>query len=156
MKEKGITKIEALIIGLLALIIIAGNVFFISYLNSKARDIQVLSEVKQIRDGLEVFLLTNNFYPEAKAPMVLNDVYLGTEKLCLSGFKKLSDFCDKNILTPIPNQYFNQGNRYYYKSADDNKNYQIEFELKTNFKRQGLFKGVNCATNLGINSQPCF
>ncbi len=156
MSEKGMTKIEILIVILIAIIIIIGDVIVISYLNTKTQDIQVLSEVKQIRDSLEIFLLNNDFYPVAESPTMLNDVYAGTEKLCLSGFSKMADSCAKNILVPIPNQYYVQGNRYFYKSTENNKNYQLEFTLKSNFPKQGLVKGKNCATNSGITSQPCF
>ncbi len=156
MPAKGITKIEILIFVLIALLIIIGDIVFISYLNTKTQDIQVLSEVSQIRDSLEVFLLNNDYYPQAEDVVMLNDVYSETEKLCLSGFKKMGDICEKDLLVPIPNQYFSQGNRYFYKSINDNKNYQLEFTLKSNFPKQGLVKGKNCATNEGISSQPCF
>ena len=154
--NKRIIRIEILIVAFIVLINIISNFGVVSSLNSKARDIQVLSEIDQIRSGLELFLLANNFYPEATEPLVLNDVYLGTEKLCLTGFEKLTQSCEKNILRPIPNQDLVNGNIYTYKSTDNNQNYQIEFTLKTNFKKQGLLKGVNCATNLQITSQACF
>jgi len=156
MSSKGFTKIEVLIVVILSLIIIGVDIFVISYLNSKEQAIQVLSEINQIRSGLEVFLLTNNYYPETATPVALNDAYESTEKLCFEGFKKLTEGCKKTILNPVPNFYLSQGNSYTYKSIDNNKNYQLEFVLKTNFREQGLLKGKNCATNSQITSQPCF
>jgi len=155
-KNKGFTKIEVLIVVILCFIVIGIDIFVISYLNSKQQDIQVIAEVSQIRSGLEVFLLTNNYYPQAPEPVALNDAYSSTEKLCLEGFKKLTETCQKNILNPVPNYYLSQGNTYLYKSTDNNKNYQLEFFLKTNFKNQGLAKGKSCATNSQITNQPCF
>ena len=156
MSSKGFTKIEVLIVAIIALIIITVDVFVILYLNKKNQDIQTLLEVSQIRSGLEVFLMANNYYPVAAEPEAMNDAYLGTEKLCLEGFEKISDQCQRNILNPIPNFYVNQGNTYTYKSIDNNKNFQLEFNLLTDFKELGLLKGKNCATNTQINSQPCF
>jgi len=153
---RGFTKIEVLIVGIIALIIIGIDVFVISYFNNKSRDIQILSEISQIRSGLETFLMANNFYPISESPVELNDDYAGTEKLCFEGFKKLSDPCQKVILSTVPNFFVNQGNIYKYKSTENNKNYQIEFTLQTNFKELGLKKGTNCANNLQIITQPCF
>ena len=157
MLSRGFTKIEIIIVLFLILIVITVDIFVILHLNKKQRDIQVLAEINQLRSGLEVFLMSNNYYPVASQPILLNDGYSGTEKLCLDGFKKLSDACkQKSIMVPLPNFYINQGNQYYYKSADNNQNYQIEFLLNTNFKTLGLKKGKNCATNAQILSQPCF
>jgi len=156
MSSRGFTKIEILVVSLVALIIIIIDVFVVLYLNTKQRDVQVLSEISQIRSGLETFLLYNNFYPNAPSPVALNDDYANTEKLCADGFKKISAQCQKNILNPVPNFYFSQDNTYTYKSSVDNKNYQIEFNLRTNFKKLGLQKGKNCATNTQLASQACF
>ena len=125
------TKFELLIVIFLAVIIVTVDVIVIAYLNQKSEDIQVLSEISQIRSGLENFLLINDYYPEAKEVIPLNDVYSGTEKLCLSGFKKLTDNCQKEILNPIPNFYLKQGNIYIYKTPDS-QNYQLEFSLNQN------------------------
>ena len=156
MFNKGITKIEILLVVAIILIIIIVDFVAISYLQKKERDIQVLSEIDQIRSSLELFLFVNNYYPMAAEPVALNDSYAETEKLCLSGFEKFNVDCEKNILRPIPNKYLNEGNIYLYKSIEDNQNYQIEFTLETNFKNQGLNKGKNCATNLQIINQACF
>lgn len=157
MLSRGFTKIEIIIVLFLILIVITVDIFVILYLNKKQRDIQGLAEISQLRSGLEVFVMSNNFYPSASQPLLLNDDYSGTEKLCLDGFKKLSDECKKkSIIVPLPNFYANLGNQYYYKSADNNQNYQIEFILSTNFNTLGLKKGKNCATNAQILSQPCF
>ena len=156
MSSKGFTKIEILLVIILAVIVISVDIFVILYLNSKARDIQTLSEIDQIRSGLELFLQTNNYYPKITAPTELNDSYAGTEKLCFSGFSKITEKCDKNILSEIPNVYQNKGNIYTYQANNDYLNYKLEFTLLTNFKRQGLAKGKNCATNSQTTSQLCF
>lgn len=151
--KNGFTKIEVLIFILLIVIVVAMDIFVILYLNTKNRDIQVLSEVDQIRSGLEVYLLKNNKYPGLEDIMVLNDNYQGTEKLCSNGFKKKTDDCIRDILNPIPNQY---GSVYRYRANQAASDYMLEYELKTNFKSLGLSKGKICVTNLQILSQPCF
>jgi hypothetical protein len=156
MSSRGFTKIEILIVVIIAIIIIISDVFIIIFLNAKERDIQILSEISQIRSGFEVFLLANNYYPIAMTPIALNDTYASTEKLCLDGMKQFADQCQKNILNPMPNYYLQEGNQYRYQSLDNNQNYQLEFILGTNFEKQGLKKGVNCANNSQILSQPCF
>lgn len=151
--KNGFTKIEVLIFILLIVIVVAMDIFVILYLNAKNRDIQVLSEVDQIRSGLEVYLLKNNKYPGIEDIMVLNDNYQGTEKLCTDGFKKITDNCVRNILNPIPNQY---SSIYRYKSDQAANDYMLEYELMTDFKSLGLSKGKICVTNIQILSQPCF
>jgi len=153
--KNGFTKIEVLIFILLIVMVVAMDIVVIWYLSLKNKDIQVLSEIDQIKSGLEVYLLKNNFYPATSSIVNLNDPY-GTEKLCGEGFKKLADNCVQNILNPIPNQYLSEGNSYRYKRSDDGQNYQLEFNLITNFKNLSLTKGKNCATNIQIISQPCF
>jgi hypothetical protein len=150
-----VTKIEVVIIIFLILLAIGGDIFANWYLNKKARDITILSEINQIRSALEVFLSANNYYPKTTDFVALNDAYLGTQKLCLEGFKRESDICSKNILDPLPNFYTKQGNAYAYKSVENGQNYEIQFTLNTNFPQFGLKKGINCATNLTIISQPC-
>jgi|GEM_PF-2407741 len=156
MFNKGITKIEVLIVIFLILVAVGVDIFVILYLNNKAKDIQILSEVSQIRSGLDLFLAKNNFYPQALKPLALNDVYSGTQKLCVGGFKKFSDSCSQNILNPIPNAYLSGGNVYYYASVDNGQNYKLEFNLETNFPQLALKKGKNCANNNQILSQVCF
>lgn len=156
MLSRGITKIEALIVGFLVVIIVIVNIVFISYLNDKARDIQVLSEIDQIRSGLEVFLLANNYYPRIDEPTDLNDAYYATEKLCLSGFQKKVEDCPKHILSLVPNRFLADGNTYTYQSVDNNKDYKLEFTLETDFRELNLSKGKKCATNMQIINQPCF
>jgi Tfp pilus assembly protein PilE len=156
MQSRGFTKIEVILVVLFIIIMIIIDVSVIWYLNLKQRDIQTLSEISQIRSGVEEFLFFNNYYPKTKEVTLLNDAYLNTEKLCQEGFRKFSDKCKKIILDPLPNSDFNLGNQYFYQSLDNSESYQLEFILKTNFKKQGLKKGKNCATNSQIVSQPCF
>ncbi|MCX6743021.1 MAG: hypothetical protein NT116_02175, partial [Candidatus Parcubacteria bacterium] len=125
--KNGFTKIEVLIFILLIVMVVAMDVLVIRYLSIKNKDIQVLSEIDQIKSGLEVFLLKNNFYPETNGIVNFNDSYIGTEKLCVEGLKKLSDNCSQNILNPIPDQYLAEGNSYRYKRSEDGQNYQLEF-----------------------------
>ncbi len=154
--SRGITKIEIIIVIFLVVIIIAADIFAAQYLGKKSRDINILSDISQMRSSLEAYLMINNHYPVAGEVVSLNDSYLGTEKLCVEGFKRLGDICTKTLLKPVPNAYLKEGNIYSYKSTDSDLNYQIQFTLNTNFVKFGLTKGVNCATNTTITSAPCF
>lgn len=156
MRFNGFTKIELLIAVSLILVVIIVDIVVVNYLNKKEQDIQVLSEISQIQSGLELYLHLNNYYPEKTEKIDLNNANLGTEKLCLEGFRRISDSCEKNIISPLPNHYKSEGNVYIYQSVDNGKNYKIEFTLKSNFKSLGLAKGKNCADNAQIVSQPCF
>ncbi|MBN1325389.1 hypothetical protein JW977_00195 [Candidatus Falkowbacteria bacterium] len=152
--SRGITKIEILIVILLAVIIIAGDVFVWIYLDKKAHDVNILSDINQIRSSLDVYLTINNYYPKISEAVLLNDDYSSTQKLCAEGFKRINDKCAMVIQDPLPNSYLSEGNNYMYKS--DGENYQIQFYLSTNFSQFNLVKGVNCATNSTITSTPCF
>lgn len=155
MRGNGFTKIEFLIAVILILIVIGVDIIVVSYLNNKERDIKVLSEIDQLRSALEVNIQLNNHYPRQSETIPLNDSNLGTEKLCSEGFRRVTDSCEKNILLPIPNQYKPEGNVYTYQSIDNGQNYKIEFTLQTDFKDLGLAKGINCADQQQIYSQPC-
>ena len=152
----GFTKIDILIFISAVIVVIAVDVALILYFNDKASDIQILSEVSQIRSGLDAYLQKNNFYPVFREPTELNDSYIGTEKLCTDGFKRYNDQCSRVILDSIPNLTQSEGNVYTYSSVSDNLDYKLEFFLKTDFRAQNLKKGKNCASNSQIISQPCF
>lgn len=154
MNKNGFTKIELIIVIFLIIIMIGFDIAMVLYLNLKSRDIAVLSDINQIQSALDVYLIENSQYPIAPEPVNLDDVYAGTEKLCVDGFKKKTDSCKRIILAPIPNSDLLAGNIYKYQS--DGQNYKIEFVLKGNFKAQELSRGINCATNLQILSQACF
>lgn len=154
--NRGISKIEVIISLALAFVVIIVDIFVIVHLNNKSRDIQVMSEVSRIRSGLENFLLENNYYPVKETAVVLNDSDASTEKLCSDGFKRINEKCLRIILEPIPNLYGSLGNVWRYRSPVNSLNYQLEFELKTNFNKQGLLKGLQCATNSAITNGPCF
>jgi type II secretory pathway pseudopilin PulG len=155
MNSRGFTKIELLVVAFLIVIVIAFDIAIVLYLNLKSRDIAVLNDIKQIQSGLDAYLLKNGEYPIAVTPIVLNDIYANTEKLCVEGFRKKTEKCNFNILAPIPNSDLMNGNFLKYQS-EDGQSYKIEFILKTNFKAQGLSRGQNCASNNQIISQVCF
>lgn len=155
MKKNGFTQIELIVVIFLLIAMIAVDIVVVLYLNLKSGDINVLSDIKQIQSGLDVYLITNNHYPIAEEPVYLNDVYAGTEKLCTEGFQKRTVKCSRDILAPIPNGGLVEGNLYKYQS-ETGQDYKIEFVLKTNFKAQELSRGKNCAINNQIINQPCF
>lgn len=152
---KGTTKIWILIIVFLIIIILGASIFYSLYLKEKSRDIYILSDISQIRSGLEVYFLLNNHYPEVSEAVNLGDLYSSTEKLCSDGFKRADESCAKNILASLPEVYKQEGIIYTYKSLANGQNYQIQFSLSTDFVAAGLKKGANCATNSQITSAAC-
>ena len=156
MLVKGFTKTELLIVAVLVFIVLIIDVFVIIHLNNKIHDIRVLSDISRIRSGLEVYLYNYNYYPSVDSVVDLNSPYVETQKLCLSGFESFDTKCEKNILNPLPNFYEDEDEIFRYLSAEDNQNYQLEFILKTNFRQQGLVKGVVCADNYNMSNSPCF
>jgi type II secretory pathway pseudopilin PulG len=155
MKKNGFTKVELLVVIFLVILMIALDIVIVLYLNLKARDIAVLSDIKQIQSALDVYLIKNSHYPLALDQISLNDIYANSEKLCADGFKKKDEKCSQTILAAIPNSDIKAGNIFTYQSAGE-QDYKIEFILKTNLKASGLSRGKNCATNKQILSQPCF
>jgi hypothetical protein len=155
MTKNGFTKFELIAVIFLVAVAIVFDILFILYLNQKSRDIAVLSDIKQIQSGLDIYLIKNSHYPEALAPISLNDIYANSQKLCAEGFMKTEAKCSQTIFNPVPNSDLAAGNIFIYQSAGAQE-YKIEFNLKTNLKAQGLSRGKNCATNNQILSQPCF
>lgn len=156
MDVRGVTRVELLIVGLIAITVIGVDVFAFWFLGQKTHDLQTLADVQQIRAGLEAYAAKTTLYPEAAEITPLNDAYSNTEKLCSDGFVRFTKECDKVIMPFIPNSYADLGERYLYRSASDGRDYQLQFEIRSNFVETEIQKGIHCATSAGIVNQPCF
>lgn len=156
MSNRGFSKIEIIIVVFVILLFVAGDIFASRYLAAKTKDVKVLSEISEIRSGLELYSYLNNFYPQIAEPTTLNDSYVGTEKLCREGFERFSEKCTKVLMDKIPNFYYSEGNRYLYQAVNNYSDYLLEFNLETDFPELQLTKGKKCATNLQILNKSCY
>ncbi len=148
---RGMTKVEVIVVIALALMIIATDAFTIIYLRNRSRDIQVLSEISQIRSALESYRVIANAYPIALDAVPLADSYQGTQKLCAQGFMRFTQACTRTIMARVPST-----GQYQYRSLQDGGDYQLQFTLVTALQKLGFAKGTACATSAGIANQTCF
>jgi len=149
----GMTKTQAITVGIIAALVVIADIFGILYLQNRTRDITVLSEISQIRSALEVYRVRNSFYPRTTAAVTLGDAYAGTQQLCNDGFHRLGDACTAVILARVPDAY---GVGYQYRSLQDGADYQIQFTLSTTLRMFGFNAGTSCATSAGLTNQSCF
>lgn len=148
---RGMTKVEVIVVIALAVVVIAADVATILYLRNRTRDVQVLSEISQIRSALESYRVIANSYPIAPEAVQLADAYQGTQKLCAQGFMRFTQKCDRTVMARIPSTGY-----YQYRSLQDGGDYQLQFTLVTAFQKLGFAKGTACATSAGIANQTCF
>lgn len=153
--QEGYTTTELLWVGGIAAVIIVVDIFTWWFLSVKTHDIRVLSEVQQIRSGLEVYSAINTQFPVAENVTPLARLEENTQKLCMEGFRRYAQNCEKTILPFVPNFYADDEEGYMYQSADGS-DYRIEFITRSNFSAIDLPQGVHCATGAGITHQSCF
>lgn len=161
MNKLGITKIEILIVSLIIGLLGLTAVVAVSTARSRTRDAIRLSDIRQVQAGLELYFNDFNMYPEELG------IPLGTASTrCLSeaGF---AASCTPSVETvyldavaSTPRQGLkkltscgSETNAYCYLGT--NGEYRIQFELENNNPLLGLVKGVNCATEFGIEPGLC-
>ncbi|KKR89540.1 MAG: hypothetical protein UU36_C0024G0001, partial [Candidatus Uhrbacteria bacterium GW2011_GWE2_41_1153] len=126
---------------------------------SRTRDAVRMSDVRQIQAGLELFFIDHNAYPESVEATALGTPTTG----CLSEQGFSSNCADGLYLEAVPstptsglNQLSScsdRSNAYCYFA--ENGNYRISFELEHDNPLIGLVKGLNCATESGLESGAC-
>lgn len=159
MYKNGFTKIEILIIASIVGILGITAVVAVTTARSRTRDAVRMSDVRQIQTGLEVYFIDHNTYPQALEPIALGTPTTG----CLSeqGF---SSSCSGGLYLEFvpgaPTSGLNElsscsdrSNAYCY--VAENGNYRISFELEHDNPLIGLEKGLNCATENGLESGEC-
>lgn len=151
--EQGAVRADILISSGLAVILAGLAIFSFIYYRNVNHDLTVLSEIAQLRSGLEINFVANTFYPLKEKPVALNDRDMGTQRLCYSGFFSFADQCDKVVMSFFPQAYPKEV--YYYNSTPSGDDYFIQFSLKSNQKYLGLLKGAQCATREGIKLGAC-
>ncbi|MDP2631741.1 MAG: type II secretion system protein [Candidatus Uhrbacteria bacterium] len=162
MNKQGITKIEvlivALIIGLLGLMAVVA----VSTARSRTRDAIRLSDVRQTQAALELYFNDFNMYPEVATETALG----GASTICLgeSGFASACMAQSENVYMDVvpgtPTAGLNKlsgcsdvSNAYCYVGSVGE--YRIQFELEHANPLIELQKGLNCATESGIEPGQC-
>jgi len=161
MKKLGITKIEALIIALIIGLLGIMAVVAVSTARSRTRDAIRLSDVRQMQAGLELYFNDFNMYPATEG------LALGTAStFCLSE-KGFASSCVPSVetvyLEAVPatpssglkgmSACGQQKNAYCY--VGNNGEYRLYFELENPNPLLGLTKGLNCATEFGLEGGSC-
>jgi len=159
MYKNGFTKIEVLIIAAIIGILGITAVFAVTTARSRTRDAVRMSDVRQLQAGLEMYFIDFNTYPESLDYMALGTVT--ARCLTSAGFtSNCSDGTYLEAVPAIPSSGLKQlsscsdiSNAYCY--AAENGDYRINFELEHANPLIGLEKGINCATESGLDSGVC-
>lgn len=161
MNKLGITKIEVLIVALIIGLLGLTAVVAVSTARSRTRDAVRLSDVRQMQAGLELYFNDFNMYPEALG------VPVGTASTRCLGESGFAASCSLSVetvyldaigATPAKglkrlSACGEENNAYCYLGV--NGEYRIQFELENDNPLLGLLKGVNCATEVGIEAGGC-
>ncbi len=165
MNKKGFTLIELLIV--LALIGILTTVTVLALMNArqKTRDAERVSQVSQIRAGLELGFAELASYPTQTE----SDVVLGAGGNTLCEVKGAAAFvadaasCTGTVFmsavpsspTPKDGKCATMQNAYRYLAGSGGTNFKVEFCLGKSPARSGLADGLNCITPAGIAPGAC-
>ncbi|MCG2687484.1 hypothetical protein L6260_01625 [Candidatus Parcubacteria bacterium] len=159
MYTKGFTKIEVLIIAAIIGILGITAVIAVSTARSRTRDAVRMSDVRQMQAGLELYFINHNEYPQSAEYIPLG--MAGTSCLAEQGFLAV---CNDNTYlesigaTPATgldglSSCGDISNAYCYVAEDGD--YRIGFELEYDNPIINLQKGLNCATQSGLEPGAC-
>lgn len=162
MNNQGITKIEILIIGLIVGLLGVMAVVAVSTARSRTRDAVRLSDVRQTQAALELYFNDNNNYPEQVDYLAIGQA----STICLSegGFVATCSPQTQAVYLEIVPTAPTSGlkglstcsevkNAYCYLGSDGE--YRLQFEMENKNPLLGLQKGLNCATQGGLQSGSC-
>lgn len=162
MNKLGITKIEVLIVGLIIGLLGLMAVVAVSSARQRTRDAVRLSDVRQVQVGLELYFNDSNSFPVAVDEISLGEV----STICLgeSGFSASCVSEQETVyleIVPSPptagltgkSSCENSNNGYCYTGGEGG--YRVQFELENNNSLLGLEKGLNCATETGLEPGAC-
>jgi hypothetical protein len=158
--KKSVSWIEWLVIGLLVGLLGLLAIWAISSARTMARDAVRLSDVRQVQTGLELYFNDHNTYPEVTDVLPLGQA----TTFCLSddGFSGECDASEvlylESVAMPPANGLRDSvcdgaEDAYCYIGAE--ASYRIQFELEKDQPLLGLEKGLNCATETGLESGVC-
>lgn len=161
MNQKGITRIEILVIALVVGLLGIMAIVAVSSARSRTRDAIRLSDIRQIQAGLELYFNDHSEYPQA------NGIPLGTASTYCLGGSGFAASCSGSIETvyleaiaATPDKGLDQlsscgaeDDAYCYLGVDGE--YRLQFELERANQLLGLSKGINCATEYGLERGTC-
>lgn len=162
MNKLGITKIEVLIVGLIIGLLGIMAVVAVSSARARTRDAVRLSDVRQVQTGLELYFNDVNSYPDWPDFFAIGRAVT----ICLgeSGFAASCVGAQETIyldMVPAPPTAGLSGrsscsevsDAYCYLGSE--LGYRIQFELENKNSLLELEKGLNCATETGLESGAC-
>jgi Tfp pilus assembly protein PilE len=162
MNQKGITRIEVLIIagviGLLGLLAVVA----VTSARAKTRDAIRVSDVRQIQAGAELYFNDVSQYPQTVEPIAIGEAVTSclTDQGFVATCSPTTEVVYLDVVPAAPKQGLKGasscgGVRNAYCFSGSNGEYRIQFELERANSLLGLEKGVNCATESGLLSGAC-
>ena len=162
MNQRGMSKIEILIIGAIIGILGVAAVVAVSSARSRMRDAVRMADVSQIQTALELHFIDHNSYPGASEATAIGTA--ATACLGSSGWASScsaatgSIYLDVAPFTPTAGLKDASGcdgysNAYCYLAEESA--YRVSFELEHANPILELSKGLNCATETGLEPGPC-
>ncbi len=168
-KRAGFTLIELLVVIAVIGLLSTMTMVSLTSVRGKARDARRMSDISQIRLGLEMYNNENAEYPkEAAAVAIGNGTHATMTKKSLCAGSGFTAPCTGSAFLPmVPRDPGKQAGDiaaacaaqetscdYSYKS--DGSTYQIQFKTEGNPDGSGpLLAGHNCAKSEGLNSGVC-
>jgi len=144
--QRGFTLMEILIVVLIVGVLAAVGIITLLTANAKSRDIQRLSDVRQVQNALELYFYNRNAFP------IANNIILGGDDykvLCdsASGFQSGGEECGKIFLNQLPAAPARTADDSYVYSSDG-QTYSLIFVLEK--AADGLEAGEHTATQNGV------
>ena len=158
--KKAVSWVEWLVIGLLVGLLGLLAIWAISSARTMARDAVRLSDIRQVQTGLELYFNDHNTYPEVTGVLPLGQATtfcLGDDGF--SGDCNASGMLYLETVAMPPSAGLRHStcdtveDAYCYIGAE--ANYRIQFELEKDQPLLGLEKGLNCATETGLEAGVC-
>lgn len=161
MNALGMTKIEILIVAAIVGILGLAAIVSVTTARSRTRDAVRLGDVFQVQTALEYYFLDHNAYPVAQEALPIG----APSVACLSnqGWSTSCEGDEEVYLSAAPfvptaglddlSGCDGYANAYCYLA--DEESYRLEFELEHANSLLELQKGLNCATEEGIEAGRC-
>ena len=162
LNRQGMSKIEILVIAFIVGLLGIMAVLAISSARTGARDAVRLSDVRQIQTSLELYFNDANAYPSSLEPLALGTP--STACINQDGFSATCVQSNESVYMNVVGAPPAAGlkglvtcsgiqNAYCYTGQDGA--YRIEFELENRNPLLELEKGINCATETGLQAGAC-
>ncbi len=162
--SRGFTHLEILVVAAIVVLIGVFAAVAVNSARSKQRDATRIANVRQLQSALEDFFNESNTYPQGNL-LPLGDA---VQSACLSinGFRADCSAEKAVFLSYVPGTYPDGldgivtcgepvRQAFCYSQLEEGDAYVIHFELENALSTAGLQKGVNCATQSGMEAGIC-